>query len=89
MIDESAEMQLKQLLKKALDEAFAQGLESGKRTGFESGRRAGIEEAAKVLESKLDAPGVSLQTRLTPWVDQVDCIRSCIAKILALLEAKP
>lgn len=56
--------------------------------GKVEGRRAGIEEAAKVLESKLDAPGVSLQTRLTPWVDQVDCIRSCIAKIRALLEAK-
>ena len=51
MIDESAEMQLKQLLTKALDEAFAQGLESGKRTGLESGRRAGIEEAIECLDT--------------------------------------
>ena len=55
MIDESAEMQLKQLLTKALDEAFAQGLESGKRTGFESGRRAGIEEAADIAKTMHDS----------------------------------
>ena len=74
MIDESAEMQLRRLLTKALDEAFAQGLESGKRTGFESGRRVGIEEAISTIQ------------RATVY-DLGDIVQMS-RKLRALLEAK-
>ena len=45
MTDESAELQLKQLLNKAIDDAFIAGIEKGKIEG----RIAGIEEAIEVI----------------------------------------
>ena len=47
MTNESADTQLKQLLTKALDDAWNAGIEKGKAEG----RRAGIEEAANAVES--------------------------------------
>ena len=44
-MNESAETQLKQLLAKAIDDAWLAGIEKGKAEG----RRAGIEEAAAIL----------------------------------------
>ncbi len=48
---------------------------------FEAGRCFGLEEAARLIERNLTTSGRSLQTRITPWVDYVDCIRSCVSQI--------
>ena len=82
MIDEWAEMQLKQLLTKALDEAFAQGLESGKRTGFESGRRAGIEESIQSLQGAVEPLDCLHYQR------ELDTLNEAIDELRSILEAK-
>lgn len=50
MTDESAELQLRRLLNKAIDDAWLAGIEKGKMEG----RRAGMEQVLTLIQARVD-----------------------------------